>query len=471
MRHNQFISSDIEELKKQWKMRTDKLSRLEQQRIAETRVEEIFRLEQGISKEKDERKKLEQEILRLEEQANGIAMTTDDAEKVHLRHNDKKKPSMHLKINGKRWAIIILSIVSLSVAVGMALLLVFAESFGASLLLQDRLFYICLLLMGTFSAFSFFGFTRLIFFHPNSDQSNYRLNLQLGVPTAIACLVVFSGFYLIPRDSFFDVTVRAVDKNGVPVFSERKASVLLKNPNLNREADFTKNGEATIKKVPSSFRGTEANVFVQLYFYKQIDVTKKYKLNEEAIEVELKFDSGGTNIGIINKRNAHLEVVKLLLPFRLMSVHFNKDAMETYYDQYYSKDFMKFASKFNLRSKIEFSKEDLISLCDVLSEYSPESLEIRGDEYLYLINFSAVRFKRSVTLMSQIDSEGIDPVIQNELIKISKSNFVSRAASINPNSKSNNSYLDDGFWKDFSYEIRRISDNNIINLFSEFSGF
>ncbi len=69
MLRKQFIASEMEELQKQWNMRTDKLSGLEKQKIIETRAEERFRLEQEISREKDERQKLEQEMLQLEARA------------------------------------------------------------------------------------------------------------------------------------------------------------------------------------------------------------------------------------------------------------------------------------------------------------------------------------------------------------------------------------------------------------------
>ncbi|MCI5223993.1 MAG: hypothetical protein D3924_15315, partial [Candidatus Electrothrix sp. AR4] len=66
MPHNQFTAAKIEEIQKKWNLLTAKLSGLEEQRITETRSEELFRLDQIISRVKDERQQLEQELVELQ---------------------------------------------------------------------------------------------------------------------------------------------------------------------------------------------------------------------------------------------------------------------------------------------------------------------------------------------------------------------------------------------------------------------
>ena len=72
--------------------------------------------------------------------------------------------------------------------------------------------------------------------------------------------------------------------------------------------------------------------------------------------------------------------------------------------------------------------------------------------------------------MSQIDSEGMDPEIQRELIKISRAQFVVMAAGERPGTEGAN-YLSDSFWGSLAFETTRIHDDNVLNFFTEFSDF
>ena len=65
---HKIIASRTQELHETWEMLRAKLSALEKQKIAETRAEEIFRLEQIITQVKEERQKIEEELLSLDEQ-------------------------------------------------------------------------------------------------------------------------------------------------------------------------------------------------------------------------------------------------------------------------------------------------------------------------------------------------------------------------------------------------------------------
>lgn len=164
---------------------------------------------------------------------------------------------------------LIISFLSLSFAAGILLLLVFADSLQASSLLQDRVFYISLILMGVFSAIALFGFLK--------SSATLKGNIggvaiDVAGPAALAIMVVVGGFYLIPRYEFFDVTIRAVNGSGEPVYSDRKATVKLMLPTGVREADFTKNGEATIKGLPYSLFNSKQKILVDIYYLSLIHI-------------------------------------------------------------------------------------------------------------------------------------------------------------------------------------------------------
>lgn len=359
---------------------------------------------------------------------------------------------------------LMLSIVSLLVSLAILLLLIFAENLQTQSMLQDRVFYISLVLMGIFSALALFGYIKS---RASLSGNVNGMAIELGGPAALAALVVIGGFFLIPRDQVFDVTVRAVDKLGVPVYSDRKAEVLLKLPTGLRTADFTSNGEATIKGIPAKLLNTRHKIIVDIYFYTQSSPEKEYILNHDVIEVPL-LHNEGTEIGILNQKKAHLEFVKLLIPFRL--INGNTEKLEMDLDQYYAPSFVETAQRIELNTKINLSDDEKYRYFDILYEYAPESLNFNGKTYAELIHETAISFRRNISVMSQIDSEGIDPKLQRELIKVSRANFVVIAAGERAGS-TDGSYINEGFWNDFTNEIKRIHENNVINLFTEFSDF
>ncbi|MCI5123158.1 MAG: hypothetical protein D3925_01445, partial [Candidatus Electrothrix sp. AR5] len=69
MLKKKFIASEMEELKKQRDLLTDRISALTEQKILETRGEERMRLDRLIKQAKEERQALEPEMLRLEKEA------------------------------------------------------------------------------------------------------------------------------------------------------------------------------------------------------------------------------------------------------------------------------------------------------------------------------------------------------------------------------------------------------------------
>lgn len=364
-----------------------------------------------------------------------------------------------------RTSLILLSFVSLACAIGILLVLIFAENLQASTLLQDRVFYVCLILMGIFSAVSLFGYLR------SSALINGRFGgftVQLAGPAALAFIVILGGFYLIPRSEFFDVTIRAVDKNGLTVYSNRKAIAILKLPTGIREADFTKNGEATIKGLPYSLHNSKQKVLIDIYFYEQSEREKEYRLTADVIEVKVNENPNGTPEGILNKKRAHLEVLKLLAPYKLMLGDIG--GLEINIEQYYEEGFLELAKRYKLDEKINITNDEKYNYFDVLYENAPEYLNFTGKTYAELIHESAINFRRNVGVMSQIDSEGMKPEIQRELIKLSRANFVVIAAGERPGSI-DSSYITEAFWQNLSHEVKRIHDDNVLNFFTEFSDF
>ena len=238
-----------------------------------------------------------------------------------------------------------LSLISLVVSIAILVLLIFAENLQANSLLQDRVFYVCLVLMGVFSALALFGYIK----SKATVAGNVNgLAIELGGPAALAFLVVVGGFYLIPRSDAFDVTIRAVNERGEPVYSDRKAKVLLKLPTGLREAEFTSNGEATIKGIPSDLLNTKQKLVVDIYYFIQENKDRKYILSDDVIEVVLKENPEGTTTGILNKQKAHLEILKLLMPYRLISD--DSDSLEINLEQYYDSSFIEKAKSTDLNS-------------------------------------------------------------------------------------------------------------------------
>ncbi|XCN71751.1 MAG: CHAT domain-containing protein [Candidatus Electrothrix aestuarii] len=84
-----FNAIKIEEAKKKWGEINDKLSRLEKQRVQETRAEEIFRLEQLIKKEKEERQQLEQELAELQKGGSPAASQSTPEQEPSSSSTDK----------------------------------------------------------------------------------------------------------------------------------------------------------------------------------------------------------------------------------------------------------------------------------------------------------------------------------------------------------------------------------------------
>ena len=87
-----FSTIKIEEAKKQWEDINDKLSRLEKQRVQETRAEEIFRLDQLIKTEKEARQRVEQDIMELQEGGStAVSQNTPEQQESSFSSGGKTK--------------------------------------------------------------------------------------------------------------------------------------------------------------------------------------------------------------------------------------------------------------------------------------------------------------------------------------------------------------------------------------------
>ncbi|MCI5119878.1 MAG: hypothetical protein D3908_01535 [Candidatus Electrothrix sp. AUS4] len=76
MLQNHYNTSRAEELRDQWDLLSRQISELERDRITETRTEERFRLDQVITRTKENRWRLEKELQELEAQTKVNAGTT-----------------------------------------------------------------------------------------------------------------------------------------------------------------------------------------------------------------------------------------------------------------------------------------------------------------------------------------------------------------------------------------------------------
>lgn len=84
MLHNRQASSSKEEIQTQWTLLTQQLAELERDRIRETRTEERFRLDQVITRVKEDRWQLEKELQELEAQPEGKSRNSMQATQEDL---------------------------------------------------------------------------------------------------------------------------------------------------------------------------------------------------------------------------------------------------------------------------------------------------------------------------------------------------------------------------------------------------
>ena len=353
--------------------------------------------------------------------------------------------------------------VSLASALAILLILVFAQQLQAYSVLQDRVFYVCLLLMGVFSALALRDFISVYQKSQHSPTSNV-----VSFLTAIS--VVSGGFLLIPRFDNFDQTFRLVDEQGKLIETDGRAEVVLKLKTGNRVAQFTKSGEATIKGLPASLYNTEVELNVTVPAYLAVNATEQYRLNQDVRDIVLRLNPKGTVTGVFNQRQVHLEVLRLLVPFRLINVALNPKNGTTLSEsdiaQYFEDTFIEQAQRFDLHQTIQLSEKDIDTIFDVSIENARQTLFFNGKTYAALIHQSASDFRQSVNLMSQMDTEHINPELVRELEKTRRSNFVNIATSMFPHDASFK--LHEGFWSDFSHEMKRLENNGLINLFAEF---
>lgn len=356
-----------------------------------------------------------------------------------------------------------ISIISLFVSISLLLLLVFAKPLQFQGILQDRVFYILLISMGISSALFLYGILKS---NPLLSGSSHSKKIQVGGPSFFAIMVILGGFWLIPKDSYFDLTIRAIEKkNGNIIYSDRKAEVKVFLPTGIREAYFAKNGEAVIKAIPSELLNSEQKILTEIYYYKQSSKNSSYKLTSNVLEIEHIFNEGGTTRGILNKRTANIMLLELLLPFRLMLFKEGNDKSETNFNQYCNSSNQEHIKKIDLNAPVDFSASKLNDAFDVLIVENPISLNlIKGKNYGQLIMDACFKFKQKTNLLSQIDSEGIDPEIQRDIIMIARSNFVNIATG----TENIDSDVLEILLNDLCVMLNRIGKRNNLNPFAVF---
>ena len=195
---------------------------------------------------------------------------------------------------------LIISLVALLLAISILMLMVFAENLQAQSVLQDKVYYVCLILMGVFSGISLFNYLK-----SSAKVSGHAQGwgMEVGGPAALALLVVLGGFLLIPRLEYFDLTVRATDEKGNIAYSNRKAQFTIMLPTGQRTGYFTAEGEGTIKGLPAKLFNTKAKIQVNIYFYEQLEPGREYTLDNDVVEIQVKSNANGTPESILNRRS------------------------------------------------------------------------------------------------------------------------------------------------------------------------
>jgi hypothetical protein len=147
--------------------------------------------------------------------------------------------------------------------------------------MQDRVFYLILILAGLVSAAFLSGVM-----HSFAHVQHRKLGLlvRLGGPTAVAFLVVVGCYWLVPPPkTLFDLTVRAHSQDGGPLVTSGSVTIEF-GASIRTEA-FGVNGEANFKGLPSEFKTRALNVLPQVEGYNK--VWQRQTQREDTLELSL----------------------------------------------------------------------------------------------------------------------------------------------------------------------------------------
>jgi len=168
------------------------------------------------------------------------------------------------------------------VCIGTLCLYVFLIPWLTEAGIQNQVFYLVLVLWGLFCAAFLNGVMRT---YARVRQDYRGIKWELGGPAAIAFLLVWGGFRLVPpTPELFDLTVRPYGADGVgSIISSGKITIDLDNDR--RSEAISSKGEADFKGIPAKFRGATVGVLPQVDGYKQ--VWQRLKLKGTVLDVTL----------------------------------------------------------------------------------------------------------------------------------------------------------------------------------------
>lgn len=216
---------------------------------------------------------------RLEDLINGIVRTRPDIDLSDLSissdhviqsnysspntqeiNTSSSKESPQNKVNGmdqplRPLTYIFVSAAALLISIGLLLFMVFL---GPRLLQQgmnQQVFYFLLIPLGLSTAAFVFGGMRS--YATINHRGSYGTFTATG-PIVVAILVVIGGFYLIPTQNDFDVTIRVI----TPAGPLRTGEVVLIAGASTIQQPINTNGEAVFKSLPLSLVDTTARISV-----------------------------------------------------------------------------------------------------------------------------------------------------------------------------------------------------------------
>ena len=143
----------------------------------------------------------------------------------------------------------------LIITIGLMILMVMLGERLIAQGMSKQFLYVLLLIAGMSAAISIFGFTRI--FAPQR-QGIWRTFEVVGM-IMVAALVVLGGFLLVPSEDTFDVTLRVLLPNGLPL-ANRKIRVVYSNQTQTKELDS--DGQVVLESVPLKYAGEPVTISI-----------------------------------------------------------------------------------------------------------------------------------------------------------------------------------------------------------------
>lgn len=158
----------------------------------------------------------------------------------------------------------------------LVLLLVNAEKL-TGLGLTEHVYYIVLVPMGLAAAVFLFG---VLSSSATFEGSVLGGTLKLGGPIVAAALVVVGGYYFVPKDFTFPLTVYVHGKRGPQDIPLRNSGrVMLELGPEPRGEPIGNDGQAYFPAIPANFRGQDVPAWVESDAYESVDPQAKKRLD------------------------------------------------------------------------------------------------------------------------------------------------------------------------------------------------